>query len=116
MFHVILHPEEDANSTANNMLLETNLKLPILQVAVGNFSRLVLNLVFKRKKSFYLKSIKFAIHKVYSKEVQSVILISLVYSILTIKVNYLGTKFVMQNTRLFVLIKGQLISKCLFIS
>ena len=41
MFHVILHPEEDANSTANNMLLETNLKLPILQVAVGNFSRLV---------------------------------------------------------------------------
>ena len=50
----------------------------------------------------------------YSKEVQSVILISLVYSILTIKVNYLGTKFVMQNTRLFDLIKGQLISKCLF--
>ena len=52
MFHVILHPEEDANSTANNMLLETNLKLPILQVAVGNFSRLVLSLVFERQKTF----------------------------------------------------------------
>ena len=55
MFHVILHPEEDANSTANNMLLETNLKLPILQVAVGNFSRLVLNLVFKRQKALSKK-------------------------------------------------------------
>ena len=39
MYNVILHPNEDANSTANNLLLETNLKLPILQVAVGNFSR-----------------------------------------------------------------------------
>ena len=42
MFSVILYPNnEDANSSANNLLLETNLKLPILQVAVGNFSRLV---------------------------------------------------------------------------
>ena len=69
MFHVILHPEEDANSTANNMLLETNLKLPILQVAVGNFSRLVLKSkqiykLFHSSKDLYYYSTYFVIFMV----------------------------------------------------
>lgn len=42
LFHVILNVNEEengANQTAYNLLLETNLGLPILQVAVGRFSR-----------------------------------------------------------------------------
>ena len=51
LFHVILQAPQEAedeeevapehNSAHHDLLLETNLQLPILQVAVGNFSRYV---------------------------------------------------------------------------